>query len=52
MDPNDAIQYVDENTIGIIIIFGSTYTGHFEDVALMSNLREFFSYTYSIAPGR
>ncbi|TEB31857.1 glutamate decarboxylase [Coprinellus micaceus] len=38
MDPNDAIQYVDENTIGIIVIFGSTYTGHFEDVALMSKL--------------
>lgn len=40
MDPTDAIEYVDENTIGIIVIFGSTYTGHFEDVALMSELRE------------
>ncbi|KAF8157049.1 glutamate decarboxylase [Crassisporium funariophilum] len=38
MDPNDALQFIDENTIGIIVILGSTYTGHFEDVELMSNL--------------
>ena len=39
MDPHDAIPFVDENTIGIIIIMGSTYTGHFENVLLMNNLR-------------
>lgn len=39
MDPNDAIPFIDENTIGVIVIFGSTYTGHFEDVELMSKLR-------------
>ncbi|CAA7268399.1 unnamed protein product [Cyclocybe aegerita] len=38
MDPPDALQYIDENTIGVIIILGSTYTGHFENVALMSEL--------------
>ncbi|TFK41706.1 glutamate decarboxylase [Crucibulum laeve] len=38
MDPNDALQYIDENTIGVMVILGSTYTGHFEDVDLMSKL--------------
>ncbi|EDR02060.1 glutamate decarboxylase [Laccaria bicolor S238N-H82] len=38
MDPNDALQFIDENTIGVIVILGSTYTGHFENVALMSKL--------------
>lgn len=41
MDPHDAMQYIDDNTIGIMVIFGSTYSGHFEDVELMSNLCEF-----------
>lgn len=41
MDPHDAIKYIDENTIGVIVILGSTYTGHFENVALMSELRMF-----------
>jgi len=39
MDPNDAIKFIDENTIGVMVILGSTYTGHFENVALMSELR-------------
>lgn len=39
MDPHDAMPFIDENTIGIIVILGSTYTGHYEDVALMSSLR-------------
>ncbi|EJD36278.1 glutamate decarboxylase [Auricularia subglabra TFB-10046 SS5] len=38
MHPPDALQYIDENTIGVMVILGSTYTGHFEDVALMSDL--------------
>ncbi|KXN86662.1 Glutamate decarboxylase [Leucoagaricus sp. SymC.cos] len=38
MDPHDALQYIDENTIGVMVILGSTYTGHFENVQLMSNL--------------
>ena len=43
MDPNDALKFIDENTIGVIVILGSTYTGHFENVALMSKLRKPFS---------
>ncbi|KAJ7885108.1 glutamate decarboxylase [Mycena olivaceomarginata] len=38
MNPHDAIPYIDENTIGVMVILGSTYTGHFEDVQLMSDL--------------
>ncbi|KIM42393.1 hypothetical protein M413DRAFT_133174 [Hebeloma cylindrosporum] len=38
MNPPDALQYIDENTIGVIVILGSTYTGHFENVQLMSDL--------------
>jgi len=38
MDPPDALQYIDENTIGVMVILGSTYTGHFENVQLMSDL--------------
>ncbi|KAF8639285.1 hypothetical protein AX16_010357 [Volvariella volvacea WC 439] len=38
LDPKDAIQYIDENTIGVMVILGSTYTGHFEDVQEMSDL--------------
>ena len=38
MNPHDALEYVDENTIGVMVILGSTYTGHFEDVHLMSDL--------------
>ncbi|KZV98618.1 glutamate decarboxylase [Exidia glandulosa HHB12029] len=38
MYPPDAIPFIDENTIGVMVILGSTYTGHFEDVQLMSDL--------------
>lgn len=38
MAPHDAMPYIDENTIGVMVILGSTYTGHFEDVALMAEL--------------
>jgi len=38
MNPRDAIQYIDENTIGVMVILGSTYTGHFENVQEMSDL--------------
>ncbi|WVR03274.1 glutamate decarboxylase [Kwoniella sp. DSM 27419] len=36
MDPKEAVKYVDENTIGVFVILGSTYTGTFEDVKGMS----------------
>jgi glutamate decarboxylase len=38
MDPKKAIDMVDEETIGVIVILGSTYTGHYEPVEEMSNL--------------
>ncbi|KAG2179067.1 hypothetical protein INT43_001917 [Umbelopsis isabellina] len=38
LDINKAVEMVDENTIGIYVILGSTYTGHFEDVEGMSKL--------------
>ncbi|BEJ15224.1 hypothetical protein CspHIS471_0409910 [Cutaneotrichosporon sp. HIS471] len=38
MDPKAAMKYVDENTIGVFVIMGSTYTGEFEDVKGMSDL--------------
>ncbi|KAH9483727.1 Glutamate decarboxylase [Psilocybe cubensis] len=38
LDPKKAMDFVDENTIGIFIILGSTYTGHYEPVKEMSDL--------------
>ncbi|KAN0064924.1 glutamate decarboxylase gad1 [Thecaphora frezii] len=38
LDINKAIEMVDENTICVVVILGSTYTGHYEDVAGMSKL--------------
>jgi glutamate decarboxylase len=32
------MQYVDENTIGVFVILGSTYTGHYENVVEMDKL--------------
>ncbi|KIS65974.1 glutamate decarboxylase GAD1 [Mycosarcoma maydis] len=38
LDINKAIEMVDENTICVVVILGSTYTGHYEDVEGMSKL--------------
>ncbi|EIW55667.1 glutamate decarboxylase [Trametes versicolor FP-101664 SS1] len=38
LDPRRAMEYVDENTIGVFIILGSTYTGHYEPVKEVSDL--------------
>ncbi|KDQ06535.1 hypothetical protein BOTBODRAFT_39537 [Botryobasidium botryosum FD-172 SS1] len=38
MAPQDALQYIDENTIGVMVILGSTYTGAFENVEEMARL--------------
>jgi len=38
LDPKKAMEYVDENTIGVYVILGSTYTGHYEPVEEMSDL--------------
>ena len=45
LKPEDAIQYIDENTIGVMVILGSTYNGAFEDVGRMSSLRELPSHS-------
>nr|GAT54830.1 glutamate decarboxylase [Mycena chlorophos] len=42
MNPHAAMQFIDENTIGVMVIMGSTYTGHFESVQLMSDLLDEF----------
>ena len=38
MDPNKAIGLVDENTIGICSILGTTHTGQYEDTKALNNL--------------
>jgi len=38
LDPKKAMEHVDENTIGVFVILGSTYTGHYEPVKEMSDL--------------
>ncbi|KAK9472693.1 pyridoxal phosphate-dependent transferase [Dipodascopsis tothii] len=38
MAAEDVMQHVDENTIGVFVILGSTYTGHYEPVAAVSKL--------------
>lgn len=38
LDPQKAMQFVDENTIGVFVILGSTYTGHYEPVKEMADL--------------
>ncbi|KAI8891483.1 glutamate decarboxylase [Backusella circina FSU 941] len=40
IDPQKAIDLVDENTIGIGVILGTTYTGHYEDVKMINDLLE------------
>lgn len=38
IDPVQAVDLVDENTIGICAIMGTTYTGHYEDVKAINDL--------------
>ncbi|KAJ2161308.1 glutamate decarboxylase gad1 [Coemansia sp. RSA 552] len=38
LDIHKAIDMIDENTIGMFVILGSTYTGHYEPVAELSDL--------------
>ncbi|KAI8333421.1 glutamate decarboxylase [Chlamydoabsidia padenii] len=40
LDPVKAVEMADENTIGICVILGSTYTGHYEDVKKVNELLE------------
>ncbi|EON62326.1 glutamate decarboxylase [Coniosporium apollinis CBS 100218] len=38
IDPKEAVDLVDENTIGICAIIGTTYTGEYEDVKAINDL--------------
>lgn len=38
LDPELVRQNIDENTIGVFVILGSTYTGHFEPVEEVSKI--------------
>lgn len=38
IDPEQAVKLVDENTIGICAILGTTYTGEYEDVRKINDL--------------
>lgn len=38
LDPELVKQNIDENTIGVFVILGSTYTGHFEPVEEVSKI--------------
>ncbi|KAJ6260074.1 hypothetical protein Dda_5720 [Drechslerella dactyloides] len=38
IDPTEAVNLVDENTIGICAILGTTYTGEYEDIKAINDL--------------
>ena len=38
IDPEETVNMVDENTIGICVILGSTYTGEYEDAKAVNDL--------------
>lgn len=38
IDPKEAVDLIDENTIGICAILGTTYTGQYEDVKAINDL--------------
>jgi glutamate decarboxylase len=38
LDPELVRENLDENTIGVFVIMGSTYTGHYENVEAVSNV--------------
>ncbi|KAF7513849.1 hypothetical protein GJ744_006463 [Endocarpon pusillum] len=38
IDPEEAVELIDENTIGICALLGSTYTGEYEDVKRLNDL--------------
>ncbi|KAI1866270.1 uncharacterized protein JN550_007658 [Neoarthrinium moseri] len=38
IDPQETVDLVDENTIGICVILGTTYTGEYEDVKAVNDL--------------
>lgn len=42
LDPKLVKENLDENTIGVFVILGSTYTGHYEPVEEISNILDQF----------
>lgn len=38
IDPDEMVSLCDENTIGCVLILGTTYTGHYEDVKAVNDL--------------
>ncbi|KAF9036728.1 glutamate decarboxylase [Panaeolus papilionaceus] len=51
LDAKRAMEYIDENTIGVYVILGSTYTGHYEPVKEMATLlNEYQSKTGTFVP--
>lgn len=42
LDPNLVRDNIDENTIGVFVILGSTYTGHFEPVEEVAQILDEF----------
>lgn len=38
IDPKETVDLVDENTIGICVILGTTYTGEYEDAKAVNDL--------------
>ena len=42
LDPELVKQNIDENTIGVFVILGSTYTGHYEPVEEISVILDAF----------
>ncbi|KXJ96687.1 pyridoxal phosphate-dependent transferase [Microdochium bolleyi] len=40
IDPEETVNLVDENTIGICAILGTTYTGEYEDIKAVNDLLE------------
>ncbi|KAH6872724.1 hypothetical protein J4E91_001094 [Alternaria rosae] len=38
MDPKECVDLIDENTIGICAILGTTYTGEYEDIKAINDL--------------
>jgi glutamate decarboxylase len=42
LDPELVKQNIDENTIGVFVILGSTYTGHYEPVEEISDILDAF----------
>ncbi|KAK3330468.1 pyridoxal phosphate-dependent transferase [Apodospora peruviana] len=42
LDPDLVSENIDENTIGVFVILGSTYTGHYESVEVVSKILDEF----------